>query len=401
MRRCSTIVALVTLAVVLGMVSAASASPTDPRPTLAYYYIWFDATSWDRAKRDLPLLGRYSSDERRVMRQHVQWAKQAGIDGFIVSWKSSWRLNRRLERLIDVAEEENFKLVLIYQGLDFDRHPLPVARVAADLDQFADHYASREPFRLFEKPLVIWSGTWRFRASDIASVSRHLRGRVLLLASEKDVAGYRRVARHVDGNAYYWSSVDPARWPTYWTKLVTMGRAVHDHGGLWIAPAAPGFDARLVGGSSVVERNGGQTFRRRLDGAVRSNPDALGIISWNEFSENTHIEPSERYGDRYLEITSDVLGAAFSSKTELDSSDPAVPEATGIRYGTPLLIGLLGLAVAVGAAAIRRRRRPVAEDGDRVSPELALVDPDLASRLGSHDDDDDGHDPLASWTRTT
>jgi MYXO-CTERM domain-containing protein len=396
--------ALVSLVVLLGSVGGAAAATTDPRPTLAYYYIWFDATSWDRAKRDFPLLGRYSSDERRVMRQHVRWAKQAGIDGFIVSWKSSWRLNRRLEHLLDVAEEENFRLAVIYQGLDFERHPLPTARIAADLDQFADHYASREPFRLFAKPLVIWSGTWRFRASDIAAVSRRLRGRVLLLASEKDVAGYRRVARHVDGNAYYWSSVDPARWPTYWTKLVTMGRAVHDRGGLWIAPAAPGFDARLVGGSSVVDRRDGQTLRRRLDGAVRSNPDAIGIISWNEFSENTHIEPSERYGDRYLEITSDALGAGFRSKAELDSSDSPPRAATGIRYGTPLLIGLLTLAVVVGAAAIRRRRRPVALDG--VSPELALVDPDLAGRLRSalppsHDDDDGGNDSLASWTPTT
>jgi hypothetical protein len=203
MRRGSTIAAIVSVAVALGMVNAASASPTDPRPTLAYYYIWFDATSWDRAKRELPLLGRYSSDERRVMRQHVQWAKQAGIDGFIVSWKSSWRLNRRLERLIDVAQQENFRLALIYQGLDFERHPLPIARIEADLDQFADHYASRKPFHLFAKPLVIWSGSWRFSASEIAAVSRRLRGRVLLLASEKDVAGYRRVAPLVDGNAYY------------------------------------------------------------------------------------------------------------------------------------------------------------------------------------------------------
>ena len=49
---------------------------------LAYYYIWFDPQSWDRAKSDLPQLGRYSSDNVNVMRQHVQWAKQAGIDGF-------------------------------------------------------------------------------------------------------------------------------------------------------------------------------------------------------------------------------------------------------------------------------------------------------------------------------
>ena len=67
-----------------------------PDPLFAYYYIWFNPTSWNRAKIDYPLLGRYSSDERDVMRQHIEWAKQAGIDGFIVSWKSTPALNRRL-----------------------------------------------------------------------------------------------------------------------------------------------------------------------------------------------------------------------------------------------------------------------------------------------------------------
>ncbi len=59
------------------------------------------------------------------MRQHVRWAKRAGIDGFIVSWKSTPVLNRRLERLADVAAAERFKLLVIYQGLDFYREPLP------------------------------------------------------------------------------------------------------------------------------------------------------------------------------------------------------------------------------------------------------------------------------------
>ena len=67
-----------------------------PDPLFAYYYIWFNASSWNRAKIDYPLLGRYSSDDRGVMRAHVAWAKQAGIDGFIVSWKSTPVLNRRL-----------------------------------------------------------------------------------------------------------------------------------------------------------------------------------------------------------------------------------------------------------------------------------------------------------------
>jgi len=105
-------------------------NPSHPVPILAYYYIWFDTGSWNRAKTDYPLLGRYSSDDQEVMRQHIHWAKAAGIDGFIVSWKSTDLLNRRLEMLADLSEEEDFKLVVIYQGLDFERDPLPISRIA-------------------------------------------------------------------------------------------------------------------------------------------------------------------------------------------------------------------------------------------------------------------------------
>ena len=75
----------------------------DQPPLFAYYYIWFNPTSWERAKTDYPLVGRYSSDERDVMRQHIDWAKEAGIEGFLVSWKSTDTLNRRLARLIRIA----------------------------------------------------------------------------------------------------------------------------------------------------------------------------------------------------------------------------------------------------------------------------------------------------------
>jgi hypothetical protein len=332
---------------------ARAASPADP--LFAYYYIWFNADSWNRAKTDYPLLGRYSSDERDVMRRHVHWAKQTGIDGFIVSWKSTPVLNRRLRRLAEVAEAERFKLLVIYQGLDFDREPLAASRVARDLEIFASRFAQAEPFEVFAKPLVIWSGTPEFTRAQLGSATQPWRRRLLILASERNVDGYRRVADLVDGNAYYWGSVNPATYPGYPEKLAEMGKAIHERGGLWIAPAAPGFDARLVGGTSVVPRRDGATLRTQLDAATASAPDALGLISWNEFSENTHIEPSRAHGSRYLEVVADVRGAELRELRDFDSSEPA---ATGVSYGLPLLGAfavLLGTSFLLVLRHARRR----------------------------------------------
>jgi hypothetical protein len=334
---------------------AASPPQPSPAPVLAYYYIWYNASSWNRAKTDYPLVGRYSSDERSVMDRHVRWAQQAGISGFIVSWKSTPLLDDRLQMLIDVATQRRFRLEIIYQGLDFHRRPQDPARVKSDFELFARKFAPAAPFHRNGPPTVIWSGTWRFTPDEVAGVTSALRPAVTVLATEKTLRGIRRLARAVDGDAYYWSSADPLRTPGHVRKLVAMGRAVHRAGGVWIAPATAGFDARLVGGRKTVPRRSGATLRASLDAATASSPDAIGLVSWNEYSENSHIEPSRQYGYQELRTLADVLGshAEISPTAELDSSSSSSP--TGTRHALPLLAGLI--AVLLGGALVARRRR--------------------------------------------
>jgi hypothetical protein len=339
----------------LGAARADAGARTEPPvPVLAYYYIWYQPSSWDRAKVDYPLIGRYSSDDTHVMSQHVRWARQAGLTGFIVSWKSTPVLDARLARLVRIARAQHFKLAVIYQGLDFHRDPLPVARVRSDLRRFARIYGHDPVFDIYGRPLVVWSGTWRFSRTAVEQVSRALGRRVLLLASSRTVGGYQRIARFVDGDAYYWSSVNPYAHGRYGERLAEMGRAVHRGGGLWIAPAAPGFDARRIGGVTVIPRRGGETLRREWDAALGSVPDAIGLISWNEFSENSQVEPSRRYGARYLQIVASLLGARAPAVEGFDSSDPG--NVTDVAYGLPVLGGFSLLLVCGGAAVARRRR---------------------------------------------
>lgn len=338
-------------------------------PALAYYYIWYDATSWNRAKMDLPLAGKYSSDEQTVMLRQVQMAKRAGLRGFIVSWKSTDKLNHRLQQLADIAAANDFKLVVIYQGLDFNRNPLAEDRVASDLDYFISQFSAQPAFQLFDRPTVVLSGSWEYTPEQIKRFGDGRRDKILLLASEKNPDGVKRLAGLVDGDAYYWSSVDPDTYPTYQEKLDSMARAVHDNGGLWIAPAAAGFDARLIGGVKVVERNNGDTLRRQFASASTSSPDALGIISWNEFSENSYIEPSRKYGTTYLDILSgllhgDVGQAASTAGDGLDSSSP------GERGNGWEQLGALAMlaAVVVGATILIVKRQRTASVGVERAP---------------------------------
>ncbi|MBV8950409.1 MAG: hypothetical protein JOZ99_06010, partial [Actinobacteria bacterium] len=45
---------------------------------------------------------------------------------------------------------------------------------------------------------------------------------------------------------------------------------------------------------------GTTTLRTIFDTNAASRPDGWMLISWNEFFENTYVEPSVRYGDTYL-----------------------------------------------------------------------------------------------------
>jgi hypothetical protein len=349
--------ALVCLLALPGPAQAASAQPI---PAFAYYYIWYQHSSWNRAKTTYPALGRYSSGEPRVIRRQVKLATQAGLNGFIVSWKSNRTLNRRLATVVRIADAAHFKLALIYEGLDFHRNPLPVSKVESDLLYFLHRYGRNPAFNLEGKPIVIWSGTWRFGSGAIASVSRLVRPGVLLLASEKSRSGYERVAKYVDGDAYYWSSVNPQTDPWAGRKLDGMSRAIHHRGGLWIAPAASGFDARKVGGTRIVPRLDGQTLRKNWRTALASTPDMIGLISWNEYSENSEVEPTLAFGTKYLSVVSELTGKGFVFHGNFDSSSTP---AQGSGYTTPFLVGGLAVLLTCLAAVGWRREVRKASEG--------------------------------------
>ncbi|MGH9286677.1 MAG: hypothetical protein ACRD0M_13545, partial [Acidimicrobiales bacterium] len=209
---------------VAGLVALVAAAPApagaireQPVPVLAYYDISIDAGAWDRAGADLPRLGRYSSDDDSVVRRHIVMARSAGIGGFLVGWSNTPVLNPRLERLIEAAEDEQFKLGLVYQG------PLPVTRAAADLDVFAASYAASTAFQLFDKPLVVVAGSWERSPEDLAALVAPRRDRLLVLASERSAEEYRRLGRAVDGNALYRPSADPSDGPGYQQGLDELG----------------------------------------------------------------------------------------------------------------------------------------------------------------------------------
>ena len=321
----------------------------------AYFYQWFQRSSWNRAKQDYPLAGRYSSDDPHILRNQISQAQAAGISGFLTSWKNTPTLDRRLSLLLAIAKPQHLDVGVVYEALDFKRHPLPIATVRSSMLYLIATWKKQLQSSYFHKPVIIWTGTDQYTPAQVKSVHDALHGQALLLSAAKEIAAYQRLAPYVDGEAYYWSSADPQA-PSTTKKITAFAAAVRSHHQVWIAPAAPGFDGGTLGHTRVVARNSGDTLVRSLDIAYGSKPDAVGLISWNEWSENTYIEPGKLNGTQDLTALRDYLAAQHGAHPAAPPEALTRPTGTwsGLRAAAVLLVVSM---IAVCFLLLRRGRR--------------------------------------------
>jgi hypothetical protein len=107
-----------------------------------------------------------------------------------------------------------------------------------------------------------------------------------------------------------WDGISPYQiaWsPTPETQLPGWGAkaSAAAPGKLYVPPVAPGCNDSVVRAATCIQdRADGTYYQRSLQGALASNPSWAVIVStFNEWMEDTQIEPSPAYGDLYLQIT--------------------------------------------------------------------------------------------------
>ena len=79
---------------------------------------------------------------------------------------------------------------------------------------------------------------------------------------------------------------------------------------VWTASVSPGYDDRALVSADgrtarVSDRDNGAYYDAQWRTALEAGADWVVVTSWNEWWENTHIEPSVRYGDLYVRRTSE------------------------------------------------------------------------------------------------
>ena len=313
-----------------------------PRRVLAFYYPWYgtptgpggskrwrewkgfdpnDPNSTDSAiwmPAHAPSLGRYDSHDAKTIEQHCQWAKQAGIDGWIVSWwKPGGYEDRALKKILDACGRHQLTACIHYEGrCDETKLEVISARATAGdiIAGLKSHGRHPAYLKVGGRPVVfayarMLNNTTMMGCSEvIATINRQYDGGAVLLGDRIS----RTAARVFDGIYTYnpapdlsglgldrtriWCGVSYPRWVQLADQL----------GRISTLTIIPGYDDTKIRKPGLkVKRYDGDLYRVQWKQAIQADPHWILITTFNEWAECSEIEPSAEYGNQYLELTAE------------------------------------------------------------------------------------------------
>lgn len=297
-------------------------APVDSRLVLAFFYPWWDRAGWSNRSLfvDAPLRP-YASDDEADLTRVMGEAKDAGLDALVVSWAGrdfdGGIDHRRMLTCLGAAQQAGIRIATLFettvanpQHEDGLADPTTVFRWLADV---VDSYASHPAYlRVDSRPAVLAYAAQRMSQAGWQDALSRLRasGRDVLMVGE-GINATRLGA--LDGLFFYASNLYQGDDIRDFDRVQSLSvRTYHllpndsGHRRIWVATVSPGYDDRqLLDGREprVTDREGGKYYARQWQSALEMQADWIVITSWNEWLENTQIEPSVRYGDLYTRLT--------------------------------------------------------------------------------------------------
>ena len=322
------------------------------KKVLAFYYAWY-GTPWGtgvvhewlgwnsagydpekvvRGRRETatpsyPLDGLYDSSSEYTIRRHIYQARQALIDGFIVSWwgfpdkvefpredmryKVVLSSDATLHKLLELAPE-GFSVTLYYENAKYDRASVS-ENIIDDFMRILERYG-RHPkwLKVGDRPVIVVYGRvidqLKESCTDDIEEWRRIRKYLKEEGYEVFIIGDSldpRYAEVMDGLHTY----NPIGFTTKGIDLSSLyervSKELRKRGKLFVATVTPGFDNYLIKGIGrlLEPRQDGRYYIDSWNTALKHDPDWIFITSWNEWYENSQIEPSVEYGTMYLFLT--------------------------------------------------------------------------------------------------
>ncbi|MFQ3611715.1 MAG: hypothetical protein SNJ72_09525 [Fimbriimonadales bacterium] len=300
-----------------------------PRLVLAFYYPWYgnpthsgrwlhwEAVDTERkqiaASTHYPSLGAYDSNDPAAIDQHCRWAKQAGLDGFIVSW---WGVDSVEEKpipaLMNAAERHGLRVAFYYEQVPKPGDPESALN---DLLYLVERYTRHPASLTIGGRLVVFVYARAVEqlsltqwAWVLAQVNRRTRSGICAIADRLS----RTAGRIFDGIHTYN--------PVGRLYAKPVGKVREELNNLYqsafqqvdpllritCATVIPGYDDTKIRKPGLkVERFGGELYRQQWEAVLELMPDWVLITSFNEWHEGSEIEPSVEHGESYLTLTAE------------------------------------------------------------------------------------------------
>ena len=161
----------------------------------SHYYLWYGRPTfpvvgggvWRTGYSHQPILGEYSSRDSKVINQHLAWAKEAGIDFFVINWydSNSWDDVTLRDYYLGQQPTSKIKFCLHYDSslaLNLFRNPLSYdfndryspnktkgEKFLEDFEYLANTYFNHPKYlKINNRPVVVI-----YNASALRNVSRY------------------------------------------------------------------------------------------------------------------------------------------------------------------------------------------------------------------------------------
>jgi hypothetical protein len=330
------------ISIFAALLVAVPASAAQGRQVYAFYFGWWLGDSWgDPTLSDRPA-NPYDQRDSSVIGAQIDQAKAAGIDAFIMSYYGPAGDNltaQTFNALLDQAGARGFAAAAAVD-LGSPNYNYSADAITQTLTYVVNDRANHPAYLRYNgKPVIYFWNQGRFSLSDW----QYFRSLVdpgyntIWVAEGTDTA----YIGAFDGLYLFnvaWSS-DFASTAAGWRQNV-LGA-----GGTFFTPTVhPGWDENAIAmrdnrsnPTDVQARLNGEFLTNSWNGAASSGADAILIVSWNEYYENSHIEPSQAYGTQALDVLRPLIagwksGAPVGSSTANTNVAPAVEAAAP---GTP------------------------------------------------------------------
>lgn len=285
---------------------------------LAFYYPWF--ASYDqKTLADRPVDSRSVWDGAGVDSMTRQ-AKANGVDGFIVSWHGNARDGSGFD-MARQAAERNGQVITPYietLGATSDRSPTSADPfvVYTWLQQALARSSSPAFLKAGDGVPVVFvfqmaalsPGQWQAIVDTLAAS-----GQQVHLVGDSRNPAYLPVEWGLHRYAVNGDSATLTNWSSS-TSLTARAGAVVDSTAaphLYAGTVSPGFDDHVLRGllNPVISRDNGARYDATWQAALAGDPDWVLVSTWNEWYEDSQIEPGLLTGDQALQQTADHVAA--------------------------------------------------------------------------------------------